>query len=61
MQQKVVPLLAPPLRKSEPEGVKSYETKKRRMAVLTTPLPNKGSAFTEPEREALGLNRIAAS
>jgi len=58
MQQKVVPLLVPPLRKSRPEGAGSYQTKKRGMAVLTTPLLNKGSAFTEEEREALGLDGL---
>src|ERR1700687_94165 len=58
MQQKVVPLLVPPLRKSQPEGVGAYATTKRGMAVLTTPLLNKGSAFTSEEREALGLNGL---
>jgi malate dehydrogenase (oxaloacetate-decarboxylating) len=58
MQQKVVPLLVPPLRKSKSEGAGSYATKKRGMAVLTTPLLNKGSAFTEEERETLGLNGL---
>src|SRR5579872_5546126 len=55
MQQKVVPLLVPPLRKSMPEEAEVFETTKRGMAVLTTPLLNKGSAFTREEREALGL------
>ena len=58
MQQKVVPLLVPPLRKSQAEGAGSYQTKKRGMAVLTTPLLNKGSAFTAEERETLGLNGL---
>jgi len=58
MQQKVVPLLVPPLRKSKPEGAGSYTTNKRGMAVLTTPLLNKGSAFTGEERETLGLNGL---
>src|ERR1700687_1685892 len=58
MQQKVVPLLVPPLRKSQPEGVGVYATTKRGMAVLTTPLLNKGSAFTAEEREALGLTGL---
>jgi hypothetical protein len=61
MQQKVVSLLAPLLRKSKPESAGSYATKKRGMAVLTTPLLNEGSALTAEEWEALGLNRIAAS
>src|SRR5665213_3960616 len=58
MQQKVIPLLIPPLRKSRPEGAGRYVTNKRGMAVLTTPLLNKGSAFTAQERESLGLNGL---
>ena len=58
MQQKVVPLLVPPLRKGQPETAGTYQTRKRGMAVLTTPLLNKGSAFTAEEREALGLNGL---
>src|SRR6185312_8678447 len=55
MRQRMVPLLAPQLRKSDPACMGSYETKARGMAVLTTPLLNKGSAFSLEEREALGL------
>jgi malate dehydrogenase (oxaloacetate-decarboxylating) len=58
MQQKVVPLLVPPLRKGQSETVGIYQTKKRGIAVLTTPLLNKGSAFTVDEREALCLNGL---
>src|ERR1700688_3024670 len=58
MQQKVVPLLMPPLRKGRPEEVGCHETKARGMAVLTTPLLNKGTAFTSEEREALGLTGL---
>src|SRR5271170_2035193 len=58
MRPRVVPLLAPPLRKSRPEGAGCYETKVRGMAVLTTPLLNKGTAFTAEEREALGLTGL---
>lgn len=36
----------------------SHETKARGMAVLTTPLLNKGTAFTVEEREALGLTGL---
>ena len=54
-QQRIVPLLVPPLRKVRPEEAGCYETKARGMTVLTTPLLNKGSAFTAEEREALGL------
>ena len=35
-----------------------YQTKARGMAVLTTPLLNKGTAFTLEEREALGLTGL---
>ena len=58
MRQRVVPLLAPPLRKGRPDGEGCYETKARGMAVLTTPLLNKGAAFTAEEREALGLTGL---
>ncbi len=58
MQQKVIPLLVPPLRKGRKEAVLTYRTQKRGLAVLTTPLLNKGSAFTADEREALGLNGL---
>ena len=58
MRQRIVPLLAPPLRKGRPESVGCYETKARGMAVLTTPLLNKGTAFTAEEREALGLTGL---
>jgi malate dehydrogenase (oxaloacetate-decarboxylating) len=58
MQQRVIPLLVPPLRKHRPEGVGSYEAKARGIAVLTTPLLNKGTAFTAEERESLGLNGL---
>ena len=54
-RQRVVPLLAPPLRRSRPEAIGCYDTKARGMTVLTTPLLNKGTAFTAEEREALGL------
>src|SRR5579862_388847 len=56
--QRVVPLLVPPLRKCGPEAAGSFETKARGMAVLTTPLLNKGTAFTLEEREALGLTGL---
>jgi malate dehydrogenase (oxaloacetate-decarboxylating) len=58
LRQRVVPFLAPPLRKGGPEGPGFYETKARGMAVLTTPLLNKGTAFTAEEREALGLTGL---
>jgi malate dehydrogenase (oxaloacetate-decarboxylating) len=58
MRQRIVPLLAPPLRKRRTEGLGCYETKARGMAVLTTPLLNKGTAFTTEERETLGLTGL---
>lgn len=58
MQQKVVPLLVPPLRKTQPGGAETQHTKKRGMTVLTTPLLNKGSAFTAAERGALCLDGL---
>src|ERR1700685_248340 len=58
MRQRMVPLLAPPLRKSNLANPGCYETKARGMAVLTTPLLNKGTAFTAEEREALGLTGL---
>jgi malate dehydrogenase (oxaloacetate-decarboxylating) len=57
MRQRVVPLLVPP-RKGRPEGAGCYDTKARGMAVLTTPLLNKGTAFTAEERESLGLTGL---
>ena len=58
MRQRVVPLLAPPLRKLRLNGSGSHDTKARGMAVLTTPLLNKGTAFTVEERKALGLTGL---
>jgi malate dehydrogenase (oxaloacetate-decarboxylating) len=57
-RQKVIPLLAPPLRRSRPEELACLETKARGMAVLTTPFLNKGTAFTAEEREVLGLTGL---
>jgi malate dehydrogenase (oxaloacetate-decarboxylating) len=58
MQQKVIPLLVPPLRKGREEEMETHLTKKRGLAVLTTPLLNKGSAFSVEERGALCLNGL---
>src|SRR5271169_3966946 len=58
MQQRVVPLSAPALRRGHRAPVGCYETKARGMAVLTTPLLNKGTAFTPEERDALGLTGL---
>jgi malate dehydrogenase (oxaloacetate-decarboxylating) len=40
------------------DGDACYKTKARGMAVLTTPLLNKGTAFTAEEREDLGLTGL---
>src|ERR1700748_3026511 len=58
MRPRIVPLLAPPIGKAHSEAAGCYETKARGMAVLTTPLLNKGTAFTVEEREALGLTGL---
>src|SRR5579864_3684723 len=58
MRQRVVPLLAPPLRNRRQNSLGSHGTKARGMAVLTTPLLNKGTAFTREERKALGLTGL---
>ncbi len=54
MRQRVIPLLAP-MTKRRQNGDGCYETKVRGLAVLNSPLLNKGTAFTAEERKALGL------
>lgn len=54
MRQRVIPLLAP-LTKHRPNVDGHYVTKSRGMAVLNSPVLNKGTAFTAEERKALGL------
>jgi malate dehydrogenase (oxaloacetate-decarboxylating) len=45
--------------KSQPGGITdSYRTKARGLAVLNSPLLNKGTAFTAEERKALGLTGL---
>jgi len=59
MRQRVVPLLASRMPSSEQlDGDGCYKTKARGMAVLTTPLLNKGTAFTADERRELGLTGL---
>jgi malate dehydrogenase (oxaloacetate-decarboxylating) len=54
MRPRVIPLLASvPKHRQNSEGC--YETKFRGLAVLNSPLLNKGTAFTLEERKALGL------
>jgi malate dehydrogenase (oxaloacetate-decarboxylating) len=55
MRQRVIPILASRLSSAQADGNGSHRTKARGMAVLTTPLLNKGTAFTAEERKELGL------
>jgi malate dehydrogenase (oxaloacetate-decarboxylating) len=57
MRQRVIPLLAP-VTKHRPYTDGCYETKARGLAVLNSPLLNKGTAFTAEERIALGLTGL---
>src|SRR6266853_6267187 len=57
MRGRVVPLLAPtPKRGGNGDGC--HQTKARGLAVLNSPLLNKGTAFTAIERKALGLTGL---
>src|SRR6202049_4295018 len=64
MRQRVIPILASRVGNSHLNGNGHlnedgcYKTKARGMAVLTTPLLNKGTAFTVEERKALGLTGL---
>lgn len=58
MRPRIVPLLAPPVRNRSQNGSGCRETKSRGMAVLASPLLNKGTAFTMEEREGLGLTGL---
>ena len=53
MRQRVIPVLA--LKPTHRNGDGGYETKVRGLAVLNSPVLNKGTAFTAGERKALGL------
>lgn len=57
MRHRVIPLLAP-MTKPQPSLNGHYETKARGLAVLCSPLLNKGTAFTAEERKALGLTGL---
>jgi malate dehydrogenase (oxaloacetate-decarboxylating) len=57
MRQRVIPLLAP-VTKHRQNGDGCYKTKARGLAVLNSPLLNKGTAFTAEERRALGLTGL---
>src|SRR5690349_2068089 len=57
MRGRVAPLLAPmPKRLRNGDGC--HQTKARGLAVLNSPLLNKGTAFTATERKALGLTGL---
>jgi malate dehydrogenase (oxaloacetate-decarboxylating) len=53
MRQRVIPVLA--LKPKHRNGDGGYETKVRGLAVLNSPVLNKGTAFTAGERKSLGL------
>jgi len=57
MRQRVIPLLAP-MTKHRRNGDGCYETKARGLAVLSSPLLNKGTAFTAEERKELWLTGL---
>ncbi|MEX2260347.1 MAG: NAD-dependent malic enzyme [Bryobacteraceae bacterium] len=57
MRQRVIPLLAP-MTKHRQNGNGSHETQSRGLAVLNSPLLNKGTAFTAEERKVLGLTGL---
>ena len=57
MRQRVIPLLAPATMRRQ-SVVACDETKARGLAVLNSPLLNKGMAFTADERIALGLRGL---
>ena len=56
MRQRAIPQLAPKPKYLNGDGC--YATKVRGLAVLNSPLLNKGSAFTAAERNALGLGGL---
>ena len=57
MRQRIIPLLAP-MPKHRRNGDGCAETKARGLDVLSSPLLNKGTAFTAEERKALGLTGL---
>src|SRR5712671_6272739 len=57
MRQRVIPLLAPETKRRQ-NGEGCDDTKARGLAVLNSPLLNKGTAFTSEERKALGLTGL---
>ena len=57
MRHKIIPVLTP-LTKARPSVDGHYQTKARGLAVLNSPLLNKGTAFTAQERHELGLTGL---
>ncbi len=57
MRHRVIPLLAS-MTTHRQNGDGHYETKARGLAVLSSPVLNKGTAFTAEERKALGLTGL---
>jgi malate dehydrogenase (oxaloacetate-decarboxylating) len=57
MRKRVIPILAP-VATRQATGERFQETKARGLAVLNSPLLNKGTAFTADERTALGLTGL---
>ncbi len=57
MRQRVIPILAP-VTEPHQHGHNCYHTKARGLAVLNSPMLNKGTAFTSEERVALGLTGL---
>jgi malate dehydrogenase (oxaloacetate-decarboxylating) len=57
MRTRVIPILAPAI-KRRLNAESCDETKARGLAVLNSPLLNKGAAFTAEERKALGLTGL---
>src|SRR5258706_12401054 len=57
MRQRVIPLLAPVTKRRQMDD-SCDQTKARGLAVLNSPLLNKGTAFTADERRALGLTGL---
>jgi len=58
MRGRVIPSLAPLSKRRQNGDNGCYKTKARGLAVLNSPLLNKGTAFTAEERTALGLTGL---
>src|SRR6202161_3555212 len=58
MRQRIMPILEARMRSPRLDGDACYKTKTRGLAGLTTPLLNKGTAFTAEERIDLGLTGL---